>query len=592
MRMNTRLRKRSTAISWLCGLWLTLALQCGWAATTALNTATIAPPSGVIDAVGGCTAASPPTCTGNNTSTATVTVWAAVTSKTVSPSSGTSVLPGATLTYTLSVTVSGAVTTSPVVLSDTLGTGLSFVAVTANPGGFTSSTASNPLTFTLPTGASIGVHTVQYTALVATSATGSVGNSVVGTANCTSAAPCTTTNPLGALTVAKALTSESGTQAGIAEPNELLTYTITIGNTSGSAVSNYALTDTLGTGLSYSNSSSGGVNSGQSVTWTGLTVPANGSLQVSVVAKVLSPITTASISNLAKTTGNADPACPSAACVVIPTATTVTVAKVSSPANGTTVLAGQALTYTLTATVTGAATAAPTVLTDTLGSGQTFGSVTAGSVYTLGGSGNARTFTLPTGTAAGTYSVSYTATVNPGATTGTVNNSVTGAACTSTGACATDHPVGSIGVAKSLTSESGSQSGVAEAGEQLGYTITLSNPTATAVTGYALTDTLSAGLSYFSSTLGGVNSGQSVNWTGLSIPAGGTLQVGVVAVVGTVASASVSNLAKATGTVDPTCPSSACVVTPTTSTVTVAKTSNTANGTTVIPGQTLSYTLT
>lgn len=228
-----------------------------------------------------------------------------------------------------------------------------------------------------------------------------------------------------------------------------------------------------------------------------------------------------------------------------------------------------------------------------MGTGQTFVSVGANAGFAFATtSAQIHTFTLPQDTPAGTYAVTYTTTVNAGATTGTVSNAVSGASCTSIGSCSTDHPVGAITVTKVLTSETGSQAGTAEAGEQLTYTITLSNPTATTVTGYALTDTLSPGLSYVSSTLGGVSSGQSVNWTGLTIPANGTLQVTVTALVGAIGTVSVSNLAKPTGGTDPACPGSACVVTPTTSTVSVAKTANTATGTTVIPGQTITYTLT
>ncbi|MBL0165411.1 MAG: DUF11 domain-containing protein [Xanthomonadales bacterium] len=47
------------------------------------------------------------------------------------------------------------------------------------------------------------------------------------------------------VTVAKALTSESGSQAGIAEGGETLVYTITLTNSGGTAAS-YDLTDTLG----------------------------------------------------------------------------------------------------------------------------------------------------------------------------------------------------------------------------------------------------------------------------------------------------------------------------------------------------------
>ncbi|CAN7687605.1 isopeptide-forming domain-containing fimbrial protein [Variovorax sp. LjRoot130] len=51
--------------------------------------------------------------------------------------------------------------------------------------------------------------------------------------------------------------------------------------------------------------------------------------------------------------------------------------KSASPASGSAVLAGQTITYTVTATVTGGATTQPVVLTDTLSTGLTFGTVSA-----------------------------------------------------------------------------------------------------------------------------------------------------------------------------------------------------------------------
>ena len=83
-------------------------------------------------------------------------------------------------------------------------------------------------------------------------------------------------------------------------------------------------TKLLSAGLSYLSASNGGVNAGQLTTWTALTVPANGTLAVTVAARVNTPIATASVSNLAKPPGQPDPACPSAACVLTPTAAYVT----------------------------------------------------------------------------------------------------------------------------------------------------------------------------------------------------------------------------------------------------------------------------
>src|SRR5690606_30112144 len=91
-------------------------------------------------------------------------------SKSATPGSGSAVLPGAQVSYTLTVTVADAPTTSAVVLSDTLGAGLAFGSVTS-PGGFTHDGTNAPVhVFTLPAGAAVGTHSVTYTATVAADA--------------------------------------------------------------------------------------------------------------------------------------------------------------------------------------------------------------------------------------------------------------------------------------------------------------------------------------------------------------------------------------------------------------------------------------
>ncbi|MET3377579.1 putative repeat protein (TIGR01451 family), partial [Variovorax boronicumulans] len=178
--------------------------------------------------------------------------------------------------------------------------------------------------------------------------TGDVDPTCPGTA-------CVVTPTAGTVTVAKTLSGESGTQAGIAEANETLTYTITLTN-SGGRLTNYSATDVLGAGLVYVSSSNGGVNAGQTTTWTNLDVPAGGSLALTLVARVTTPVTTASVRNIAKTTGDPDPTCPSIGCVEVPTAAHVTPLKLLSSESGTRPgLAeyGETLTYTITLTNSG-----------------------------------------------------------------------------------------------------------------------------------------------------------------------------------------------------------------------------------------------
>ena len=98
--------------------------------------------------------------------------------KEASPASGTPVAPGATITYTLSVVVSGGPTTADIVLTDTLDADLSFGSVTSNPGGFVAGGSGSVRTFTLPSGAADGLYEVAYTATVNAGTLGTVTNDV------------------------------------------------------------------------------------------------------------------------------------------------------------------------------------------------------------------------------------------------------------------------------------------------------------------------------------------------------------------------------------------------------------------------------
>src|SRR5690606_6354723 len=85
---------------------------------------------------------------------------------------------------------------------------------------------------------------------------------------------------------------------------------------------------------------------------------------------------------------------------------------------------GDTITYTLTATESESQLVAELVLTDTLGTGLDLGTVTPVAPFTCN-SANPLACTLPAGTVPGTYTVTYTATVNDQAV-GTVANAVVG----------------------------------------------------------------------------------------------------------------------------------------------------------------------
>src|SRR5690606_7017735 len=140
-------------------------------------------------------------------------------------------------------------------------------------------------------------------------------------------------------------------------------------------------------------------------------------------------------------------------------------------------------------------------LTDTLSANQTLGAVTNGA-FTCSG---ALVCTLPSGTAPGSYSLTYEATVNANAT-GSVSNAVvptggssTPPTCTT---CATTHPLSDPGIAVVKSSNPANDTEVI-AGQSISYTLTATVTDAALTAPLVLTDTLGAGLTFGSVTTRG-----------------------------------------------------------------------------------------
>ncbi len=518
--------------------------------------ATTSVSNNVTASTGSCT-----NCTTTNPVNATVTV-----NKSVNPGSGTVVSVGDTLTYTLTVTVANAATTADVVLTDTLGTGLT---VGTLPAGCTA--AGRVITCTLPTGAAIGTHTFTYTATVDTSATTSVSNSVVPSGG--TCQTCTTTNPVDpTITVGKSVNPGNGTAVSV---GDTLTYTLTVTVANAVTTANEVLTDTLGAGLIVGTLPAGCTAAGQVITCTLPAGAAIGTHTFTYTATVDASATTSVSNSVVASTGS----CTNCT-TTNPVTPTVTVSKSVNPGNGTAVSPGDTLTYTLTVTVANAATTTAEVLTDTLGAGLTVGTLPAGCTA----SGQVITCTLASGSAIGTYTFVYTATVGTNATTA-VSNSVTASSGTCTN-CTTTNPLTStVTVSKSVNPASGTAVSV---GDTLTYTLTVTVANAATAAPEVLTDTLGDGLTIGTPPAGCTVAGQVITCTLAAGAAIGTHTFTYTATVDTDATTSVNNrVTTSTGT----CTN--CTTTnPLTSTVTVSKSVNPASGTTVSAGATLTYTLT
>ena len=218
------------------------------------------------------------------------------------------------------------------------------------------------------------------------------------------------------------------------------------------------------------------------------------------------------VSGMTLTVANADT---DIVCTYVNARPSVTYSKSASPSGPVSV--NDTITYTLTTVVANSQTTAVTTLTDTLGTGLTFGAVTNAGAYTCN-STNPLVCTLPVGTVPGTYTVTYTATVNDQAV-GTVDNAVVGTgddAPTCAGSCTTQTPVAAPRVVVSKSSDPGTGAQV-QVGQTVRYTLTVEVSASALREALVLVDTPDRGL-----TLGALPAGCTFDGTRLTcqLPAG------------------------------------------------------------------------
>ena len=207
-----------------------------------------------------------PSCTAGGCTTTHQIVAAAVTvAKSSNPASGTTVDPGDTIDYTLTVTVANSATTGDVTLTDTLSAGQTLGAMPAG-----CSAAGQVVTCVLAAGAlpSGSPYTFVYSATVNANATGSIGNNVVPSGpdnpSCVPGA-CTTTHPIIAtgVTVAKSSNPASGTTVN---PGDTINYTLTVTVANSATTAAVTLTDTVSAGQTLGALPAGCSAAGQVVT--------------------------------------------------------------------------------------------------------------------------------------------------------------------------------------------------------------------------------------------------------------------------------------------------------------------------------------
>jgi len=486
--------------------------------------------------------------------------------KTANPKSGSTVNAGSTITYTVTGTNTGATVLDPVVVTDDLSKVLDNATLTGTP---TASVGSAPvvsgstLTWTgaLPVGGKV---VLTYTVTVKADVTAGtvINNTVQGSAQ----PPTTPEHPQPPITPPPVVTTHSTpgfTLTKTSDPvsgssvvgGDTITYTVTGTNTGDGVLDPVVITDDLSKVLNHatltgSPASSTGATpavSGTTLTWTG-SLPVGGKVVLTYTVTLDSDVPAGTIVNN-HASGTAQP--PTTPENPVPPITPPPVetshpvpgfalAKTADPADGSAVVGGDSITYTVTGTNTGATVLDPVVITDDLAKVLDHATLTGTPTASTGGAPVLTGTTLrwagslPIG---GTVVLTYTVTLPGDVAAGTViNNKVDGSAQPPTTPehpqppiipppVVTEHPVPGFALAKKADPVSGS---TVQGGDTITYTVTGTNTGATVLDPVTLTDDLSKVLNH--ATLTGspkastgaapVVSGTTLTWTG-RLPVGG-----------------------------------------------------------------------
>jgi uncharacterized repeat protein (TIGR01451 family) len=543
--------------------------------------------------------------------------------KTSDPATGSTVVPGQKVTYTVTVKQAGSVPAAASftddltkVLDDADYNG-DAVASTGNV-----SVAGSGLSWTgtVPVG---GTATITYSVTVKTPPAGDQQlTNVVTSDGCVpvngQTPDCTTTHPIGAYTVSK--TSDPASTSTVREGDKV-TYTVHVKQTGPGALTGVIATDDLSKVLDDAAFNNDAVASAGTATFdaTAKTLVWNGDLPVGADITITYSVTVAplgtgdgQIANVVTPTSPGGTCVTAVGCDTTHTTTGFEFSKTSDPANGSVVKAGDKVTYTVTVKQIGAGPFTGATLADDLSK------VLDDAAFNNDAVASAGTATFDaasqklnwTGdlTVGQTVTLTYSVTVGAvGAGDGAVTNVVTtanpGGTCVRAADqnpdCTTTVLKGGYTVEKSSDPLNGS---TVKEGNKVTYTVTVKQTGPGALTGASISDDLSkvlddatfnndaaasAGTALFDAAT------QKLNWTG---------NLGVGAVVTITYSITIAPLGTGDGqianVVTPTSPGGicntavGCNTTHWVSDLTVTKSVDPESGTTVSAGNKLTYTLT
>jgi len=349
--------------------------------------------------------------------------------------------PGGNIVYTIVVSNNGVSNAVNVNVLDTLPAGVTATAITS---GGSQITDNNPdaglLGFVLPLVTAGGSVTVEVTASIAPTATGSITNTVAvsgGGANDLPAGnTATVTTPLAPVVDVQVVKTGPATAV---PGGASIAYNLAIQNSGPSVATNVNVTDDLPAGVTIQSVTLNGTpvantGTGGDVAFVIPTLGVGAANAATVVITVaIDPAATGSLSNTATVSATGDTT-PANNTSTISTALTPTAdVTVTKTVNNATAASGESLTYTIQVRNGGVSTAAGVTLVDVLPTGLTFTSGTGPNNQVLTATG--QTVNVNVGTLAPNATANYTIIAAIGSTfTGQLVNPVTVATTTPEGA--------------------------------------------------------------------------------------------------------------------------------------------------------------
>lgn len=478
-----------------------------------LNTATVTTTSVDSDSSNNTSAASSPTAAGPSADV--------VLAKSILESS---VVPGGTFTYRVTVSNAGPSTATNIQVSDPLPGGVTFVS---SPSGCTASSGTvtcGPVASLLPAAAPVTFDFVVRLDAGYTGTGSDLGN--VATATSFTPDPNTANNSNAPVTptVGSASADVSIVKTAVEPsvvPGQTFSYDIVVSNAGPSVAINSVVTNTLPAGLTFLSSSAGCTAAGQVVTCPPIASLAVGGSTTTTIVVRLDPAYTGNgsdlgnIASVASDTTDPVPANNTSTAAASPTILAASAdVQIVKSVSAAAVLPGENFTYTLTVKNNGPSNAANIVATDTLPSQVTFvssaelctaagQSVTCPTVATLG-VGASTTFTFVV-----QLDPDYTGDGSDVLNSSLVDASTADPAMANNSSPAGAPPVGpgqaDLAIVKDVSTTP------VTPGDNYTYTLTVSNQGPSSAFGLSVADTLPTGVTFVSSPDGCTASGQDVS---------------------------------------------------------------------------------